>query len=185
MDDEPVPTELEDLVAELINAIFPRRREERFDFAFAVEDLELVNDAQPDLVLQLFRDTVRRYIKKNWKFEIDRTLSEVRERCSFHLVRPMTEAYFFGEPAAVNRAGAILPPQLPIALDLEQFITTDLVYSNLPSSEQIADMPLRLRHPKHYLRYLCDPTLVAKWSSQYRETHGGVALSVLSLGHRS
>jgi hypothetical protein len=43
----PVPTELEELVAELVNAIFPGRRgEPGIDLAFVVEDLELVNDHQ-------------------------------------------------------------------------------------------------------------------------------------------
>src|SRR4051812_25521588 len=36
-----------------------------------------------------------------------------------------------------------------------------------------ADMPARERHPKSYLHYLCDPTLLDK-RLRYRETQGGV-----------
>src|SRR6266404_5085681 len=45
----PVPTNLEELAAELVNATFPGRRGERIDFAYVVEDLELCNQGQPDL----------------------------------------------------------------------------------------------------------------------------------------
>ena len=49
----PIPTELDELVTELVNAIFRRRRgEPRIDFAVVVEDLKLVNVHQPELVRQ-------------------------------------------------------------------------------------------------------------------------------------
>ncbi len=170
----PVPTELDELAAELVNAIFPGRRGERVDFAFAVEDLELVNDAQPHLVLHLFRDAVDRYIQATWRHNAVPRYAEVRERCSFHLLRPMVEAYFFGEPAALGRAGAVLPPQLPPNLDLEQFYMVDAPFWWLPQgTPRIANMPQRFRHPKSYLHYLCDPTLTNR-RARYRETHEGV-----------
>src|SRR5262249_49813292 len=129
----PVSTELEDLAAELVNALFRRRRgEPRFDFAFVVEDLELKNDNQPDLVLGLFRDTVDRYIRATWPQTSGPVYAEVRERCSFHLLRPMVEAYFFGDPTALVRAGAVRQPQLPPDLDLEQFSTVDAPFWLLP-----------------------------------------------------
>jgi hypothetical protein len=170
----PVPTELDDLVAELVNAIFPGRRGERIDFAVVVEDLELVNDHQPELVLRVFRDAVERYIQATWPQTSSPRFAEVRERCSFHLFRPMTEAYFFGEPAALQRAGAVQPPHLSAGLDLEQFRTTDSTFLALPPrTDRISDMPNRERHPKSYLHYLCDPTLADR-RRRYRETHGGV-----------
>lgn len=171
----PVSTELEELAKELVNAIFHRRRGERgFDFAFVVEDLELVNDHQPDLVLQVFRDAVDRYIQQTWTQDSTPISARVRDRCSFHLFRSMTEAYFYGEPAALQRAGAVNLPQLPPGLDLEQFHMVDAPFWWLPQkTDRIGDMPGRFRHPKSYLHYLCDPTLTNK-SARYRETRGGV-----------
>jgi hypothetical protein len=62
----PVPISLDELAAELVNAILPGRRELRIDFACIVEDLELCNQGQPDLELRLFRHAVCTYISRNW-----------------------------------------------------------------------------------------------------------------------
>ena len=109
-----------------------------------------------------------------------RAYDRVRERCSFHLFRPMTEAYFFGEQDALRRAGAQTAAQLPAGFDLEAFRTADAAFLQLPpdgrakNDRRIIDMPDRERHPKSYLQYLCDPTL-ADHRRRYRETHGGAA----------
>src|SRR5438270_13014223 len=62
----PVPTNLDELAAELVNAIFPGRRGQKIDFAYVVEDVELCNQHQPDLVLDLFRGAVGSYIGRTW-----------------------------------------------------------------------------------------------------------------------
>jgi hypothetical protein len=171
----PVPTNLEELAAELVNAIFPGRRGEKIDFAYVLEDLELCNQGQPDLVLSLFRGAVDRFIRRMWPQQFEGIFAEVRERCSFHLFRPMTEAYFFGDAAALRRAGVSRAHQVPTDLDLEQFRTIDQEFLALPAGTSgIANMPDREFHPKCYLRYLCDPTLGDK-RARYKETVGGVA----------
>jgi hypothetical protein len=171
----PVPTNLDELAAELVNAIFPGRRGQRIDFAYVVEDLELCNQGQPELVLGLFRDAVDKYIRRTWPQQSDKIYTQVRARCSFHLFRPMTEAYLFGDAAALQRARVSRPHQLPADLDLEHFRTIDQEFLALPAgTSQIADMPDREFHPKCYLRYLCDPTLMDK-RKRYRETDQGVA----------
>jgi hypothetical protein len=173
----PVPTNVEELAAELVASVSPGRQGKPADFALVIEDLELVNDHQPDRVVQLFREAVDHHVRKTWPSQQaqDRTLERVQERCSFHLFRPMTEAYFFGDLAALRRAGAINAPQLPAALDLESFRTTDAAFLQLPNGQfdRIADMPHRERHPKSYLHYLCDPSLVDK-KRRYRETGGAI-----------
>ncbi|MGO9464250.1 MAG: hypothetical protein ACLQVF_08855 [Isosphaeraceae bacterium] len=157
-----------------MNAIFPGRRGQKIDFAYVVEDLELCNQHQPDLVLNLFRGAVDSYIGRAWPQQTEERRREVRERCSFHLFRPMTEAYFFGDPAALQRARVARPHQLPADLDLEHFRTVDREFLALPpGTNQIADMPNREFHPKDYLRYLCDPTLGDK-RRRYKETDNGV-----------
>jgi hypothetical protein len=173
----PIRTNVEELAAELVASVSPGQRGQPADFAVVVEDLELVNDHQPDGVTQLFREAVDRHIRKTWSSQQaqDRALALVKERGSFHLFRPMTEAYFFGDSAALQRAGAIQAPQL-LASDLESFTATDVVFLQLPNGQfdRIVNMPHRQRHPKSYLHYLCDPTLADK-KRRYRETAGGVA----------
>ena len=138
----PVPSNLDELAAELVNSIFAGRRGQRIDFAYVVEDLELCNQHQPDLVLSLFRGAVDSYIGRTWPQQTEARHFEVRERCSYHLFRPMTEAYFFGDAAALQRARATQSPLLPAGLDLEQFRTIDTEFLGLPPrTNRIADMP--------------------------------------------
>lgn len=183
----PIRTNVEELAAELVASVSPGQRGRPADFAFVVEDLELVNDHQPDRVVQLFREAVERHIHKTWSSQQAqaRAVTLVQERCSFHLFRPMTEAYLFGDPAALQRAGAGQTPQLSATPDLEKFQTHDSAFLQIPNGpfDRIVDMPDRQRHPKSYLHYLCDPTLADK-KRRYRETGGGVAaLSQLDWQH--
>ena len=171
----PIPDNLDELAQVLVNAILPRRREERIDFAYVVEDLELCNRGQPDLVLELFRNAVDSYIRRTWPQQSDTIYKKVRERCSFHLFHSMTETYFFGEASALQRAGVSRSHRLPAGLDLENFRTIDQEFLALPpGTNDIADMPEREFHPKAYLRYLCDPTLADK-RKRYKESGNGVA----------
>ncbi len=175
----PVPTNLEELAKELVNAILPGRRGHRADFAYVLEDLELCNRGQPELVLSVFRNAVDVYIRQTFSQRFDSIHAQVRERCSFHLFRPMTEAYFFGDAAALERAGASRPHQLPSDLDLEEFRTVDQEFLDLAAgTRDIVDMPDREFHPKHYLRFLCDPTLSDR-RKRYKEKHQGAAALML------
>ncbi len=173
---------VEVLAATLVASIVPGRRGEVADYAMVVEDLELKNDHQPERVIDVFREAVRCHVLNNWnsQHKQDRVFDEIRKRCSFHLFRPMTEAYFFGEPRALDRAGAIEAAKLSVAPDLEQFQTNDVAFLELPAEtrpkkhRRIVDMPERHRHPKSYLHYLCDPTLTDP-NKKYSEIKGGVA----------
>ena len=86
----------------------------------------------------------------------------------------MTEAYFFGEPDALRRAGAIPPPPSALAPDVEHFQTSDATFLTLPQNDRLTDMPMRALHPKSFLKYLCDPSLSNK-KLKYSETKNGVA----------
>jgi hypothetical protein len=173
---------VEELAANLVASIVPGRRGEAADYAVVVEDLELKNDHQPDHVIEVFREAVRRHVLRNWSSQNkqDGVFGAIRNRCSFHLFRPMTEAYFFGEPLALSRAGAVDAAKLDLAPDLECFQTNDAAFLGLPADprlkkhRRIVNMPERQRHPKSYLHYLCDPTLTDP-NKKYREIEGGVA----------
>jgi hypothetical protein len=93
----------------------------------------------------------------------ERLRTAVAERCSFHLLVPMVEAYFFGEPEALTRAGAVHTSRFnPQTQDVEAFVV-----EHPPFPEADA------RHPKRYLKFLSD--------GGYRETkHGVAALKDLS-----
>jgi hypothetical protein len=65
-----------------------------------IDDLEIANFHQPELVTSGFHDAVDWYIQ-NYNWASQRTkqsrIERLRECCSFHLLVPMVEAYFFGE----------------------------------------------------------------------------------------
>ncbi len=182
-----------------------------YDYAVAVEDVELQNEAgaaeterHPDEGIACILDHLKLGVdavlqEKNQEQDVPvlpkgkakRALSIatdaerrrfLRERCSFHLLRPMVEALFFGEPAAVLRAagpGVTLPPVRfdPGACDIERFETRDEGYLEVAddATRSISFRPWRRRHPKLYLQYL-----LASSGSFYKETeHGKRALATL------
>ncbi len=170
-----IPALIENLASTLVNAIYPSRKSgPRIDFAYVIEDVELCNQAHPERILSAFRTAVEQCINSQWPQQTELRFRDIANQCSFHLFRPMTEAYFFGEPNALVRAKAHHGPDpLPVNADLENFQTTDTNYLALPPNKLIADMPDRAHHPKSYVQYLCNPSLSANRKQGYRETHNG------------
>jgi len=140
------------------------------DFVFAIDDLELANVETPDHVTRLVSDSVRRALGAT---PTHRAVERVRDRCSFHLLCPMLEAYFFGEPEALIRAGAVGPPLL-VGSNLEDFLVGDMAFIS-PSEirEHPWRRPDRMRHPKRYLSFLRDLTGAGR--ALYKETVDGCA----------
>lgn len=168
------------LVATMVGAVIPGGIVKPFDFAVLLDDLELCNDSHPHEVVELVRKAVRSHVEQSkWSLaKQERVLAAVREKCSFHLLRPMVEAYFFGDPAALIRAKTQRDPQLDLTRDHEQLLVTDPVYLELPDDNDKlkphnGGAGERARHPKSYLTFLCDPTLTKK--RPYAETKEGVA----------
>lgn len=88
------PKNLLKLVQELAGQVYPRRRH-AVDLAVVVDDLELCNLDQPEVIIDAVRDTVRGHVERaavrpEERAELARCL---RERVSFHLAVPMTEAF--------------------------------------------------------------------------------------------
>jgi hypothetical protein len=194
-------------------AIHPERGVPAYDYAVAFEDVELHNETEeaesaaraPDEGIQCILEHVKLAVDAVLKRKNDEQSTIVapkgkakwapsiatdedrrwflRERCSFHLLRPMAEALFFGEPAALQRAagnGVKLPPVHfdPSVRDIEAFQTDDPTYLAKPHGEAPWAKVNRRRHPKHYLSYLLDPT--GSVLRPYRETkHGKRALEQL------
>lgn len=152
-------------------------------FAFAIDDLELANRpplGEPANVVGLVRAAVESFLAD--QFSSDRARERhrelLRERCSFHLLAPMLEAYFFGERGALTRAGVPVGREAHRAAgDVESFRANDPSWSapQSPAWQAMRDRRARGRqnpddHPKDYLDFLRDPT-----APTYKETRDGVA----------
>ena len=188
----PTPSTLQKFVARLVAAVEPGGREEPPDLVMAIDDLELVNAPHPALVVDRVRQAVRTHLQSypgTSASARQKVIQRVRERCSFHLLAPMVEAYFFADPAALLRAGATRLSQVDATtIDLESFVTQDsdyLQHPDVPHQQHperkswAIPMPERAQHPKHYLRFLCDPS--DPHTRRYAEAKGGAeALRLLA-----
>ena len=108
----------------------------------------------------------------------ERLAQQVAERCSFHLLVPMVEAYFFGDPAALERAGAKRVSALePSSRDVEAFLVEDAAFAAPADTDTKDDWcrggALRAVHPKRYLKFLSGNGQPGNW--KYRESRGGAA----------
>lgn len=160
-------------VAHLVGGAFPGRHGKPPDLMIGLDDLEVHNAHQADLAVRLVRDAVRDHVERSFSGPVrDRVYQRLREHCSFHLLKPMVEAYFFGEPAALDRAG--VPPRRasefdPAACDPEDFHVSDAGYMTVPEpprpkrrnstykNDWRRQQETRPYHPKKYLKYLYDP----------------------------
>jgi hypothetical protein len=149
------------------------------DLVVGIDDLELANAHQPGVVTAWVARAVRDEVARKYPSlnAANRVRSELRERCSFHLLAPLAEAYFFGEPgrAALTRAGVAASTAVHlVGSNVEDFETNDPTF--LPNAQQCNASKAahglhwwrEERHPKRYLEFLVQP-------SGYDETRGGVA----------
>lgn len=112
---------------------------------------------------------------------VTEALQRVRDRCSFHLFVPLVEAYFFGERAALTRAG--IPEATTICRrgdDVEDFETDDPEFLprcaalNAEKASQGVGWWREERHPKRYIDFL-----VERAGGAYSERAGARALETL------
>jgi hypothetical protein len=81
------------------------------DLVIGIDDLELANIHQPHVVTAWLRKAVKEHVLERFSSlgaelpDAARVREALRTRCSFHLLVPLTEAYFFGEQGALMRAG--------------------------------------------------------------------------------
>lgn len=166
---------IEKFATALIAALDPGRRKPPPDFVFAVDDLELINRDQPEQVVAALRSAItaeleRRQGQLNQR-SFDKLQEAVKQQCSFHLLVPMCEAYFFADPQALAAAGCTKIWSLAPDCDVEQLEVTDAGFladqsAATPAPRWAIQADLRRLHPKHYLDFLLE---------SYRDTHQGVA----------
>lgn len=161
------PTLADKLMSRVAAEINTRR--EGCDLVYVIDDLELANVETPQNVTSSVRDAALRALGST---PTHVALERFRDRCSFHLLCPMLEAYFFGEPAALERAGSTRRPILDPTRHLEDFQSDDepfLAYTDV--TDHPWRRPDRRRHPKRYLGFLVDPTDEER--TVYKESVGG------------
>lgn len=173
----PGPTSGGTLVDKLVASVMATLEQRGApDFVFVIDDLELANVATAHHVTRLVADAFRRKLGNT---PTHSQLARLRERCSFHLLCPMLETYFFGEPAALQRAGAMRAASLDRSNHLEDFLAADSAFLG---PEDVREHPWRRpdrgRHPKRYLSFLIDPDDGGR--TVYKESRDGVrALATL------
>lgn len=164
-------TPLAKLVDQLLLSVNPGRNGDPYDYAVLIDDLEIANRSKPELVVEHVRRAVPRRIDAVWpSSEASRQKAReiARSRCSFHLLSPMVESYFFGESAALDRAGRVSGrPSLfdPSAADMEAFLVHDPDYESVTpggtkreaKGDWRRSQDQRPHHPKKYVQYLADP----------------------------
>ncbi|EPX58642.1 hypothetical protein D187_003840 [Cystobacter fuscus DSM 2262] len=176
-------TRAQDMAQAIVSALEPGRYPDAIpDMVLAVDDLELVNVDQPHVVTEYLAREIELTIKDR-KLSLaseTRVRERLRSRASFHLFVPMPEAYFYAEPAALKRAGAKAASRFDVAQrDTEAFEVDDPAYRQWLEKRAPNAVEPHRRHPKQYLRYLCDPN--ASIERAYRETkEGALALEKLA-----
>lgn len=158
------------------------------DLVMVIDDVELENLDQEAVIAEHFRAAVNEVfrLKSHDSKTEDRFRSELQQKCSFHLLKPMVEAYLFGDPAALGLAGVPngVNPCLVHPTDVEQFESSDSLWlpichaENERKQQQNKHWWRNERHPKRYLEHLTERGHVT-----YEETtHGKDALIALDWG---
>jgi len=133
------------------------------DLIVVVDDVELGNIGREHIVAEHFCTAVRELLGQYNGAELVRHQAILREKCSFHLLKPMPEAYFFGDPdtlIALVSPGA--NPKLVHPSDVEKFETNEPAYlpacRNENSKKQLENKPWWRQecHPKDYIIHLAE-----------------------------
>lgn len=116
-----MPTTVRRMARALVTETFIGPSRTLPDLVVGIDDLELGNVHQPQ------EQVVERFSSQGAELPAaERAREALRTRCSFHLLVPLSEAYFFGEQAALARAGvAAGTPVHRIGADIEAFETDD------------------------------------------------------------
>ncbi len=152
------------------------------DFVILVDDVELANVGQETVVSHHFRQALEQELSKtNYSgHNLINCKNILRSNCSFHLLKPMVEAYFFGGDVNVLHIAGVpihIKPKLD-KTDVEMFEVIDTKY--IEKCEKQLEKPWWREecHPKKYLDYLIKQDKPCRRA--YEETkHGKEALLAL------
>lgn len=121
------------------------KKGEAADLVIVIDDVELGNLGQEAVIAEHFSAAVNRVIaEKNHDANTeDRLRRELKTKCSFHLLKPMVEAYLFGDSAALELAGVPngVNPYLVHPSDVEQFESNDALWLPICYAENAKNTP--------------------------------------------
>jgi hypothetical protein len=162
-------TKLSTSILKLANAMLAEaiagKTSEPADLVIVIDDVELGNLQQENLVAQHFKAAVEVVIKKSYCDKEAEVREQIRQKCSFHLLKPMVEAYLFADRNALTIAGVAtsVEPYLLNATDVEEFEVNDpnvdwLSHCQQKNNDNINIWWREERHAKHYLEHLTGGT---------------------------
>lgn len=172
------------MFAEVLQGKAPR--EAPPDLVVVIDDVELGNVDQERIVVEAFRAAVREKLGQiestTSAANFQRIKLRIRECCSFHLLRPMIESYFFSSPDFLLRCipNIAHPPALTHPTDVECFDAGDdpneiwqEIYSRENSEKQRTCSWWKTeQHPKRYLAHL----LAINGFGKFQETTHGAQM---------
>jgi hypothetical protein len=167
---------------------------EAADLVLILDDVEVANLGNERMIVDVARAAVQGHLAGLSSRVREKTAEALRTRVSFHLLRPMIEGWFFGDPGAIRRTGA--QPPFVLNSDPEHFeVRDDMAYLQANEAEcpewvaagrkrklkpKWIGNPHRHLHPKGYIQWLTREGQ-EKSCSLYSETeHGAVALAGLN-----
>ena len=185
---ERPPRPIRELVRVMLDEVLIGKHDSPADLVLVIDDVELDNIDQEVVIAGHFKSALEEALAtrlKDRSLQVrERSRERVRERCSFHLLRPMVESYFFGDIDALRSMGARSTPllrhidversetdstssasperaRLLPHVDVENFETIDtdpgwLEECRISNERQHRERPWwrHERHPKHYLEHL-------------------------------
>ncbi len=133
------------------------------DLVIVIDDVEIGNLDQEYIIAEHFRAAIEQIIKeKQYSSNTEARYRWIlREKCSFHLLKPMVESYLFGDANALRIAGVPdgVNPKLVHPTDVEQFKTDDSAWLPIcrienEKRQKVAPWWRHECHPKRYLEEL-------------------------------
>ncbi|MFZ4704231.1 MAG: hypothetical protein ACOYMG_29655 [Candidatus Methylumidiphilus sp.] len=142
----------------MLNEAIIGKDEKPADLIILVDDVELGNVGQELVVAHHFRLALQQELSKvNYsRHSLMNCQQILRNNCSFHLLKPMIEAYFFGGDVNALRIAGVsshIKPKL-VNTDVEIFETNDVKYLGKCKNQQGKPWWREECHPKKYLDFL-------------------------------
>ncbi len=180
----PMRNLVEAMFAEAMNSKPPKGTQP--DLVIVVDDVELGNSGQEGVIVQAFQTAVKDKLKALQQQQsastFSRTQARIQTACSFHLLCPMVESYFFADSAtlAVGGVPASVAPRLAHPTNVELFDASpdphpawQALCQRKNSEQQVRNTWWKTeRHPKHYLSHL----LAISAAPTYHETTLGAQM---------